>query len=121
MENMDSRQKLIMAVLQGDDYIDTIDELNRNGFFATILSSTGGFLKKKSVTVMIGVETEKVPQVMDILKRYAGRRRQVTYTDMNMSSAATGVPNPTLPMIPVEVSTGGAVVFTMSLDDIQKF
>ena len=48
MEN--TKKKLILAILQGDDYADTVYELNQNGFFATILSSTGGFLKKKSVT-----------------------------------------------------------------------
>lgn len=42
--------KLIIAVLQGDDYMETIDELNSHGFYVTILNSSGGFLKKKSVT-----------------------------------------------------------------------
>lgn len=118
MENMESKQKLVLAVLQGDDYADTIDELNRNGFFATVLSSTGGFLKKKSVTVMIGVEESKVSGVLEILKRCAGRRQQMTYSDMSMS---TGVPNPTISMLPVQMNVGGVVVFTMTLDDIQKF
>ena len=31
MEN--TKQKLILAILQGDDYADTVDELNQNGFF----------------------------------------------------------------------------------------
>ena len=65
------KKKLILAILQGDDYADTVDELNQNGFFVTILSSTGGFLKKKSVTVMIGVEEEKVQRVLEILKQSA--------------------------------------------------
>ena len=30
---------------QGEDYEDTVYELNQNGFFVTMLSSTGGFLK----------------------------------------------------------------------------
>ena len=58
--------KLIFAVLQGEDYDSTVYELNQAGFFVTLLSSTGGFLKKKSTTVMIGVEEEKVPEVKAI-------------------------------------------------------
>ncbi len=38
-----SKQKMLLAVIQGDDYPDTVDDLNRHGFFATVLSSTGGF------------------------------------------------------------------------------
>lgn len=37
--------KLVLAILQGEDYEDTVYELNQNGFFVTMLSSTGGFLK----------------------------------------------------------------------------
>ena len=46
-EKKTGAMKMVLAVLQGDDYADTVDELNRDGFSATILSSTGGFLKKK--------------------------------------------------------------------------
>ena len=116
MEQM--KQKLILAVIQGDDYPETVDDLNRNGFFATVLSSTGGFLKKRSITLMIGVEEHRVQAVLDILRHCAGHRQQMTYSNMSMSAAG---PNPSMPMIPVQMSVGGAVVFIMDLDDIQKY
>lgn len=118
MDKETSKKKLILAVLQGDDFADTVDELNRSGFFATVLSSTGGFLKKKSVTVMIGVEEERMQQVLDVLKQCAGRRQQMTYSDLSMSS---GGPTPSIPMVPVRMNVGGVVVFIIDLDDIQKF
>ena len=62
--NENGNDKLILAVLQGDDYAETVAELNRNGFSATLLSSTGGFLKKKSTTVMIGVPREKLEDAL---------------------------------------------------------
>ena len=68
-EKKTGAMKMVLAVLQGDDYADTVDELNRDGFSATILSSTGGFLKKKSVTIMIGVEESRLQTVLAILKR----------------------------------------------------
>ena len=43
---MEKKSKLILSVLQGDDYDNTVSELNKAGFFVTMLSSTGGFLKK---------------------------------------------------------------------------
>ena len=36
MDKETTKKKLILAVLQGDDYADTVDELNRGGFFATV-------------------------------------------------------------------------------------
>lgn len=112
------RQKMLLAVVQGDDYPETVDALNRSGFFATVLSSTGGFLKRRSVTLMIGVEEHQVDRVLDVLRQSAGRRKQMTYSNLSMS---TGSPNPAIPMMPVNIDVGGVVVFIMDLDDIQKF
>lgn len=118
MEKEKRRQKMLLAVIQGDDYPDTVDDLNRSGFFATVLSSTGGFLKKRNVTLMIGVEAHQVQAVLDILKQCAGRRQQMTYSNLSISA---GSPNPSVPMMPVQVNAGGVVVFIMDLDEIQKF
>ena len=71
--------KLVLAILQGEDYEDTVYELNQNGFFVTMLSSTGGFLKKHSTTIMIGVEEPRLDEVLDILKRRAGQRKATVY------------------------------------------
>ena len=105
-------------MIQSDDYPDTVDDLNRAGFFATILSSTGGFLKKRSMTLMIGVEEPKVEEALKILKQCAGHRKQMTYSNLSISA---GSPNPSIPMMPVQVNAGGVVVFILDLDDIQKF
>ena len=59
---MEKKSKLVLAVLQGSDSDNTIRNLNERGFMVTVLSSTGGFLKKKSTTVMIGVEEERLEE-----------------------------------------------------------
>ena len=110
--------KLILAVLQGDDYDSTVYELNQAGFFVTLLSSTGGFLKKKSTTVMIGVEEEKVPEVKAILKKYAGRRVETTYQTVTVPHSGELAP---LPPIPMDREVGGAAVFVMDLEQMEKF
>lgn len=112
------KQKLILAVIQGDDYMETVDELNHQGFFATLLSSTGGFLKKRSVTLMIGVEESRMQGALDIIKKCAGHRQEMTYTNLSMS---TGGPHPSIPVMPVHMHVGGAVVFIADLNDIQKY
>ena len=117
MDKETTKKKLILAVLQGDDYADTVDELNRGGFFATVLSSTGGFLKKKSTTVMIGVEEERLEEALDILQKYAGHRKETVYQSVTMPHGEMSA----VPPVPMEVMAGGAAVFIVSLDDIRKF
>lgn len=40
-------EKMIFAVLSGRDCAETVQDLNAHGFYATLLSTTGGFLRKK--------------------------------------------------------------------------
>lgn len=116
---MESKQKLVMAVLQESDYDATVEVLSSHQIFVTKLSSSGGFLKKKNVTVMIGVEAERLTEVLEILKTCAGRRQDTMYTvatstnDIHCASTAQAIP------IPVE--TGGVTVFVMDLNSLEKF
>ena len=116
---MENHNKMVLAVIQEADYDETVDALNKGGFFVTKLSSTGGFLKRKNTTIMVGVSDEKVQQVLDIIKAHAGRRKETVYTmatpmdDVFSSGVGT--------TIPVETDVGGATVFTMDIDSLQKF
>ncbi len=108
--------KLILSIIQSADETDTVQELNKKGFFVTKLSTTGGFLKAKNTTLLIGTDDDKVDSVIDVLKKYAGHRMQlspVSGADMRMFSAAgTNM---------VEVPAGGCVVFVLDIDKAQKF
>ena len=52
--------KMIIAIIGSEDADDLVYELNQHSFFVTKLSTMGGFLKKKSTTLMLGVEDERV-------------------------------------------------------------
>ena len=69
MADMEKGYQLIIAILQKDDFEETSSELAQHGFFMTRLSSSGGFLRKENVTIMIGVEDGRHDEVMDILKK----------------------------------------------------
>ena len=78
--------KLIVAVLRKEDEVDTIAELNKKGFFVTELATTGGFLKEKNTTLLIGTDDHKLDAVLAILKQEAGLRKTVTYAATPMES-----------------------------------
>lgn len=109
-----SKGKLILAVLQGEDYENCVRALNRAGFFATLLSSTGGFLKKRSTTLMIGVEEEKLQIVLDILRQNTRKRVETAY--QNLSVTPDG-----MPPVAMAKTVGGAAVFVLNLEQVEKF
>lgn len=114
--------KLILAVLQGDDYRVAIEDLNAKGFYATVLNSTGGFLKKKSVTLMIGLNHEHLEEALSILKQY-GNRTEMQY-ESGTSFGGGGIPGTTLggvPPVGVPVRCGGVVLFVVDVQRNERY
>ena len=118
MDAANVHNKLILAVVQEDDYDATVSELNQNGFFVTMLSSTGGFWKKKNITIMLGVEESRLSEAMDILKRCAGKRKQTVYSSVSMPAA--GQYAAAMPSIPMNMEFGGVPVFVRDLERLEK-
>ena len=110
-----AHSKLILAVLQGEDYGDVVRQLNENGIFVT-----GGFLRKRSVTIMIGVEEAKLEQVLDLLKETAGRRTVTLYQNPGSMPPPHGLP-PLFASTPMEVCQGGVAVFVLDLERLEKY
>ena len=87
--------KMVFAIISKADEDITVTALNEAGFFATRLSTIGGFLKKTNTSVIVGTEDEKVSQVLDILKKYAGKRiDEMPYVAPSMARASNGVGTP---------------------------
>ena len=107
--------KLIIAILQDKDGLTALTDLNRRGFRATKLASTGGFLREGNTTILVGTEEQDVEQVLAILRRTSSMRQE-TLTP----SAPTHSGEPYVPF-PVEVTVGGATIFVLSVDRYEKF
>lgn len=67
--------KMIMAIIGSEDADDLVYELNQNSFFVTKLSTMGGFLKKKSTTLMLGVDDSRVEEAITIIKKMLRNKR----------------------------------------------
>ncbi len=106
-------EKMIFAVLSAEDASELVADLNSNGFYATLLSSTGGFLRKKSVTLMIGLEKARLEEALGILKKHAGARMETTYL--------TGAGMIGMPAMPTKVACGGITAFILSMDGCVKY
>ena len=111
--------KMIFAMLHSEDVDETVEELNKEKYWVTKLSTTGGFLKNKNVTLVIGTEDEQVPGALKILKECAGARQSVKYTMPSMSTGSLG-PGANS-MIPIDMQVGGCTVFVVDVAQYEKF
>ena len=60
--------KMIIAIIRDSDNDSVSQGLVTNGFRVTRIASTGGFLRRGSSTLMIGVEDDKVDAAIQVLK-----------------------------------------------------
>jgi uncharacterized protein YaaQ len=102
--------KLIMAIVSSDDSREVLDRLTKAGFRATVISTTGGFLREGNATIFLGTEDQKVQQAVEILRQVCRRRTQWV-------SPLPTLEGPGLEMSePIEVGVGGAVAFVMNVE-----
>jgi len=100
--------KLVIAVVQDKDSNRLSNALIKAGFRATKLASTGGFLRAGNTTFMIGVEDDRVQEVMQVIKSNCKIREQL----VTPVSPMGGTTDSYIPF-PVEVQVGGAAVFVL--------
>lgn len=105
--------KLVIAIVNHDDANTVIQNLTKQGFSSTKLATTGGFLMAGNVTILAGVEDEKVQQVIDIVREHSHSRKQIIPASYPMGIHGGYCPSP-----PMEVSVGGATVFVV---DVERF
>lgn len=105
--------KLIFAIVNNDDSASVAANLTSAGFSATKLATTGGFLKAGNTTFIIGVQDEKVDEVLKIVGDHSRKRTKV------MTSEKVTAPG-AFPSMPVEVKVGGATVFVLDVERFEK-
>lgn len=108
--------KLIMAIVQDKDSNRLANEFIDANVRATKLSSTGGFLKAGNSTFIIGVDDNRVQEVLDLIKKTCQARKQYVSTPMSLDISLDGqVP------YPIEVEVGGATVFVVPVDGFHQY
>ncbi len=105
--------KMILAIINQDDANTVVNSLMKEGFHATKLATTGGFLRAGNMTILIGTEDDKVNNVIEIIRKHSHSRKQIipATTDLN-----SGV----FPTMPVEVTVGGATLFVMNVEQFER-
>jgi len=111
----DGHIKLVIIIASDTDAEKLTRKLVEQGYPATKVSSTGGFLRKGSATILSGVEANEVDQVIAMVR-------------LECHARAEYAPVHTLPFFgegsvlqePVEVRVGGAIVFVVDVERFEK-
>jgi uncharacterized protein YaaQ len=108
--------KLVTAIVHNEDAKVLVDNLLRKGYRATIISTTGGFLRQGNATVLAGVEDHQLDDVLGIVKKTCHTRTQyINPLPPILEPGEMFVPSP------VEVEVGGAAVFVLNVDQFHRF
>lgn len=105
--------KMIIAIVSHDDSKNVSNALMKEGFFATKLSTTGGFLSKGNTTFLIGCDDEKVSNAMDIISEHSKTRKD--FVANSLMSEYGMFANQV-----VEVTVGGATIFVLDVEQFKK-
>lgn len=107
--------KLVVAIVHNEDAGVLVDALLEKEYRATRLHSSGGFLKQSNATVILGVEDDRVDEVLGVIRDNCHARSQIV--------------NPMPPIMepgeffmpyPLEVEVGGATVFVMPVERFER-
>lgn len=104
--------KLVITVVEDNDVAFLMEALIDNGFQATRLASTGGFLLQGNTTLLIGVQDAQVESVISVIRATCAPRKKIIPQITPELPTAIGVP--------VEIEAGGAIVFVVDVDQFWK-
>lgn len=107
--------KLVICIVQDDDS----DELERafveEDIRVTRLASSGGFLRRKNTTFLLGLEASEVDDVMDVIKKTSSTRETIM---PQPGAYEFGIDY--FAAEPIKVQVGGAIVFVVDVEDFYK-
>ena len=107
--------KLVIAVVQGEDATQTVQALSSAGISVTKMASSGGFLQQGNVTLMIGVDDDRVEQAISLIRDNCRERAQYMTPMPPMVE-----PGEFFMPYPVEVQVGGATLFVVDVERFEK-
>ena len=107
--------KLLIAIVNNDDSALVSSALTKEGYSVTKLSTTGGFLMVGNTTLLIGVDDDKVEKAKQTIKTHSQTR---SHKSASTAAFGSGLSEGDLGS---EISVGGAIVFVLDVESVDKY
>jgi uncharacterized protein YaaQ len=111
--SISSVNRLMVAIIQEADLESALTSLSKLGFSVSRLSSTGGFLSRRNITLLIGVQEGREDVAVKTLQNSCKQR--VEFVSSPLHPASYPMPTPT------QVTIGGATVFIFEVESYDEF
>jgi uncharacterized protein YaaQ len=108
----ETQRTMLIAIIQSQDAENAIHTLEQIGVVVEKLPSMGGFLGRRNVTLLIGVQQNRKQAVLDGLNETCSQR--VEYIAVPLEAAPLPMPTPT------PISVGGATIFELDIDHYEE-
>jgi uncharacterized protein YaaQ len=109
-----TEQKLLVIITSDEDAEHLIRKLVERGYPATKVSSTGGFLRRGSATILSGVDAGDVDHVLHIIRTECRARTEY------IPPQSLPFPGGDFTAAPTEVRVGGAIAFVLPVERFEK-
>ena len=107
--------KAVIAVVQGEDTSKVSSALRRSGVRFTTIDSTGGFLRERNATFLIGISDDQLDAVLGLIAQNSQTRTEyVSSYPSAFDPAEFYMPRP------IEVQVGGAAVWVLDVEHYEQ-
>lgn len=110
--------KLLLIVTHKKNINNLSSELVKKNYRFTQIDCLGGFTKEKFVTIMLGVDNEKVEEVKNIVKKSCKSYEKLVSNGAPIIASVHE--DFTEPAELVKIKVGGATIFVINLEEIVK-
>ncbi|MCX5975954.1 MAG: cyclic-di-AMP receptor [Coprothermobacterota bacterium] len=107
--------KLLIVIVQDKDAEALLSTLTQKGYRATKMASTGGFLREGNSTIFLGVDDDKVEEILSVVRERCHKREHF----INPAPYAPSAPGSYIPY-PMKVEIGGATIFVAPIDYFER-
>ena len=104
--------KLVLAVVDDSDSRPLVQALTRARIGVTRLASTGGFLLEGNTTLLVGVDEARLEEVLGIIRTTCRRRTRLLPQPVGEMPSGAG--------LPIEVEVGGAIVWVLTVERVER-
>lgn len=108
--------KLVLCIINDRDKASLCNALVESNFEFTLINSSGGFLNKNNITLMLGVSEERLLELESLIKEHCKPREEMVSTPSFGSTPAE-----MLIQSSMSVRIGGATFFVLPLDKFEHF
>jgi uncharacterized protein YaaQ len=105
--------QLIIANVAGAQASELTERLTRSGFYVTQVDSSGGILYEATTTLLIGLNGERLPRLLEHVRECCHTRRR--YVPAHVEAPLLEVQ----PMM-IEAEVGGATVYALNVERFEQ-